>query len=270
MTLDMWYCPEQAVLYHWDAKIWLAGVETQQVTTQQRQADESILLCSTVWLMLQQKNLSDCCSLLVSQTEGRVVVPPWDTVMTLGQELPTQWTNKTLLFDYGNQIMLGNFHLSCHKRFNSQNSILFQSKGKDVSGINRSSTGMKEFKCQVCICRNWFHWRLCRYYYAALFLIALFLYYLRQSAHRGHRCTLLDVEWVLLKISCLIPTTYLLLCNLVNCDTMQLEIVQESCLPTQCQNEKQLKKTKSKTDKWAWALNHVPKRLNVHSTSQGR
>lgn len=33
MTLDMWYCPEQALLYHQDAKIWLAEVETQQVTT---------------------------------------------------------------------------------------------------------------------------------------------------------------------------------------------------------------------------------------------
>lgn len=82
MTLDMWYCPEQAVLYHRDAKIWLAEVETQQVTTQQRQADESILFCSALWLMLHQKNLSNCCSLLVSQKEGRVVVPPWDTVMT--------------------------------------------------------------------------------------------------------------------------------------------------------------------------------------------
>lgn len=220
MTLDMWYCPEQAVLHHRDTKIWLAEVETQQVTTQQRQADETILFCSALWPMLQQKNISDCCSLLVSQKEGRVVVPPWDTVMTPGQELLTRRSNKTPLSDYGNQITLGNFHLSCHKRFNSQNSILFLFKGKDATGIHRSSTGMKEFKCQVCICRNWFRWRLCRYYYAALFPIALLLYYLRQSAHRGHRCTLLDVERVLLKISSLIPTTYLLLCNLINCDTM--------------------------------------------------
>lgn len=143
-----------------------------------------------------------------------------DTVTTPGQELLTWWSNKTFVFPYGNQVMLGNFHLSCHKRLNSQNSILFLFKGRDATGINRSSTGMKELKCQVCICRNWFCWRLCRYNYAALFPIALLLYYLRQSAHRGHRCTLLDVEWVLLKISSLKPTTYLLLCNLINCDTM--------------------------------------------------
>lgn len=147
-------------------------------------------------------------------------MPPWDPVTTPDQELLTWWSTKTLLVDYGNQITLGNFHLLCHKTFNSQNSILFLFKGKDATAINRSSTGMKEFRCQVCICRNWFRWRLCRYYYAPLFLIALLLYYLRQRARRGHRCTLLDVEWVLLKISSLIPTTYLLLCNLINCDTM--------------------------------------------------
>lgn len=39
--------------------------------------------------------------------------------------------------------MLGNFHLSCHKRLNSQNSILFLFKGRAATGINRSSTGMK-------------------------------------------------------------------------------------------------------------------------------
>lgn len=43
MTSDIWYCPEQAALYHWDANIWLAEVETQQVTIQQRQADGTIL-----------------------------------------------------------------------------------------------------------------------------------------------------------------------------------------------------------------------------------
>lgn len=209
---------------------------------QQRQADEAISFFSALWPMLQQENISDCWSLFMSQKERRVVMPPQDTVMTSGQEILTQWSNKTLLCDYGNQIMLGNFHFSCHNRFSRQNSILFLLKGKDATGISRSSTGMKEFKCQVCICRNWFHWRLCRYNYAALFPIALLLYYPRQSAHRGHRCSLLDVERGLLKISSLIPTTYLLLCNLINCDTMQLQIVQESCLPTECQNE-QLKKT---------------------------
>jgi len=50
--------------------------------------------------------------------------------MTLGQELLTRWSNKTLLFAYGNQITLGNFYLSCHKRSNSQNSILFLFKGR--------------------------------------------------------------------------------------------------------------------------------------------
>lgn len=146
-----------------------------------------------------RKNISDCRSLPMSQKEGRVVVPPRDTVMTPGQESLTPWPNKTLLFDYGNQITLGNFHLSCHKRFNSQNSIPFLFKGKDATGINRSSTGMKEFRCQVCICRNWFCWRLCRYYYAALFPIALLLYDMRQSACRGHRCTPLDVELSIVK-----------------------------------------------------------------------
>lgn len=48
MTLDGWHCPEQSVLYHRDAKIWLAKVETQQVTTQQRQADETVLFCSAL------------------------------------------------------------------------------------------------------------------------------------------------------------------------------------------------------------------------------
>lgn len=55
MTVDMRCCPEQAVLCHWDAKIWLAEVETQQVRTQRKQADETALFCSVPWPMLQQK-----------------------------------------------------------------------------------------------------------------------------------------------------------------------------------------------------------------------
>lgn len=76
MTLDMWYCPEQAVLYHQDAKIWLAEVETQQVITQWRQADETILYCSALWPMLQQKNISDCCSLLWAEKKGELSCLP--------------------------------------------------------------------------------------------------------------------------------------------------------------------------------------------------
>lgn len=76
MTLDMWHCPERAVLYYWDAKIWLAAVETQQVTIQQRQADETILFCSALWPMLQQKNISDFCSCLVSQKKGEFLCLP--------------------------------------------------------------------------------------------------------------------------------------------------------------------------------------------------